>query len=391
MLPMNQRKLFVASALKESQSMTKICREYGISRKTGYKWIQRFNASGHPGLADRSHAPHSHPLALSVAREERILAVRQKHRTWGPVKVKARLEQMCPEERWPAASTIGRLFDRKNETVPRTKRRTESQPRASLTQPAASNEVWTADFKGWFRTGNGQRCEPLTIQDAFSRFLLCVSILKKFDGAHVRRAFEHAFAEYGLPMVIRTDNGAPMVSTSIGGLSKFAIWLIKLGVRTERIRPGRPQENGRHERMHRTLGEETARPPAKTHRAQQHRFDLFRTEFNTIRPHAALENVPPATIYTPSSRKYTGVLEDPTYPESWLTRQVRSKGQIRWKGSLLCLSEALIGEAVGLRPVGEHEWIVYFAYLPLARITRDGRLIPFSFDWRRKKKKAIRK
>jgi hypothetical protein len=224
--------------------------------------------------------------------------------------------------------------------------------------------VWCADFKGWVRTADGSRCDPLTISDAFSRMLLCCQILPKTDYAHVRPAFERAFRDYGLPLAIRTDNGPPFASVGAGGLSPLSSWWIKLGIMPERIPPGHPEHNGRHERMHRTLKQATMRPPAATPAAQQHRCDAFRLDYNTVRPHQALGQVPPATVYLPSPRPYYQQVEDPCYPSVAQVRRVRSNGQIKWRGGLVFVSEALVGELVGIT---EHKdaWLVSFGPIPL--------------------------
>ena len=232
------------------------------------------------------------------------------------------------------------------------------------------NAVWCADFKGWGRTADGVRCDPLTVSDAYSRFLLCCQIVPKTDHAHVRAVFEDLFRQYGLPKAIRTDNGTPFASTSAGGLSPLSAWWLKLGIIPERIPPGRPEQNGRHERMHRTLKAETMRPMAATPAAQQQRYDAFRCCYNTERPHQALGQVPPATHYTPSPRPYPQRVDDPRYSARAEVRRVRHNGQIKWHGELVFISEALVGQQVGITPQQEG-CLVSFGPIPLGRLEAD--------------------
>ena len=234
---------------------------------------------------------------------------------------------------------------------------------APYTQPFAEcdrpNAVWCADFKGWFRTGDGERCDPLTVSDAYSRMVLCCQGLQGTDGSQVRPQFERRFREYGLPEVMRTDNGPPFASLGVGGLSRLSVWWIKLGIIPERIAPGHPEQNGRHERFHRTLKEECLRPPAATLAAQQARFDEFCLSYNSERPHQALGQQPPARFYKPSHRPYPARLTDPDYPLDALVRRIRSNGQVKWRGDLIFVGEALAGEAIGIRET-DHEWRAYF-------------------------------
>ena len=236
------------------------------------------------------------------------------------------------------------------------------------------NAVWCADFKGWFRTGDGRRCDPLTISDAMSRYLLRCEAVAQPDGAHVRPAFEAAFCEFGLPFAIRTDNGPPFASVAAGGLSQLAVWWIKLGVRPERIDPGKPQQNGRHERMHRTLKADAANPPAATLEEQQRRFDDFRAIYNEERPHEALDFATPASLYRAAEHVFPGPLREPDYPDDCAVRRVRSNGEIKWAGDLVFISEALVGEPVAIEETEQGEWLVRYAHLELGRIDKSGRL-----------------
>ena len=291
----DERGLFIKEFLKKDLSVAELCRRHGVSRKTGHKWIERYDAEGLAGLQDRGHAAHHCPHRLSAAIREQVLTVRSTHPTWGPRKIRAYLEMRSAQRPWPAASTIGELLAMSGLTVGRRRRRRvpPSQPFGSCLSP---NDVWTVDFKGWFRTGDAKRCDPLTLQDAYSRYLLRCQALEHPDGQSVWPVFDAALREFGVPLRMRSDNGPPFASTAIGGLSQLAVSLIKAGVTPERIAPGKPQQNGRHERFHLTLKRETADPPAANGRAQQRRFDAFKKIYNEERPHDALAGLPP-TLY----------------------------------------------------------------------------------------------
>ena len=240
-----------------------------------------------------------------------------------------------------------------------------------LSPALAANDVWGVDFKGWFRTGDGARCDPLSLSDLASRYVLRLQALERIDGEEVWPILETAFFEFGLPRVMRSDNGAPFASTAAGGLSRLGVRLIKAGVVPERIKPGRPQQNGRHERMHLTLKQETASPPAPTLRGQQQRFDAFRTTFNEERPHEALGQTPPAQHYDPPPRPYSGRLRQPDYADGQIVRRVRSNGDIKWRGERLFLSEALIGEPVGIRETDDGLFEVQYGPTILGTIDRN--------------------
>jgi putative transposase len=393
-VPEEQRFLFVAAILKAGESMASTCRQFKISRKTGYKWLGRFKAVGVVGLKERSHAPHDHGNTTDIETSKRVIAVRKKHVRWGPRKVKSFLEKKNPKTDWPAASTIGGIFDRAGLTAHRPRRQRAEDPPvalAGLTEAQQPNDVWTADYKGWFRTGDGHRCDPLTIQDRFSRFLILLRITKTMQSPSVQRAFADAFREFGMPLIIRTDNGSPFASMGLGGLTRFSVWLIKLGIQPERIRPGSPQENGRHERFHRTMKEQVASPPGPTVLAQVRRHFVLRREYNSERPSEALGQRTPASVYHPSPRVYTGRADHPEYPAHWLVRSVRSNGEIKWNGTTIFLAESLIGEPVGLDQVNDHEWFIYFGALPLARINEKGIITPFRAVREKRKHKHANK
>lgn len=365
--PMNEKMRFIAELMAEEESMAALCDEYGVSRKTGYKWLARYEQHGAAGLMERSHAPQVVPWAITQAQAEAIVGVRREHPSWGPKKLRAKLLARAPSQRWPAPSTIGELLHRQGLSQPR-KRRRHAVPSPSPLNPAVTaNDVWCADFKGWFRTGDGARCDPLTATDAFSRYLLGCRVTPPTH-AGCRSRFERLFREYGLPRAIRSDNGAPFASLAAGGLSRLSVWWVKLGITPQRIAPGQPQQNGRHERMHKTLKAECANPPAPSLREQQRRFDRFRAEFNHERPHEALGQTVPAAHYAPSPRPYPARLEDPAYPPGFDLRRVRSNGEIKWQGELLFIAEPLIGEVVGLSENTDGDAEVYFGPVRLGVI-----------------------
>ena len=361
-----QRILFVSEAESSGESFSRLCSRYGISRVTGYKWLERYEEEGLEGLWEQSRAPHRVGHALSKELRDLILEARQTHPKWGPRKLLAWLEVKHPRRRWCAASTIGELLKREGLVTARVYRR-HSLPRVVPLEPyERPNQVWCTDFKGWFILGNQQRCEPWTLSDGCSRYLLRVQALSRPELEPVWRGFKEAFEEHGLPEVIRSDNGRPFAGLGLGGLSQLAVWWIKLGIRPERIGPGQPQENGRHERMHLTLLE-VIRPPAQTLRAQQQRFQRFRQEFNTERPHEALGQRTPASVYRSSPRPYPSRLPRVEYDTGVLTKRVHQHGDISWQGQRVFLSQALAGEDVGCEAVADGLWLVRFGSVKLAQ------------------------
>jgi putative transposase len=365
---MDERIRFVVTAREEGAVMSEVCERFGISRMTGYKWLARYAEAGMDGLKDRSRAPKRHGGARPEAVVEAVLGLRARYPFWGPRKLRVKLEQGLPDLALPAASTIGDWLRREGLTHARGRRRRCAPYTRSFAAAMAPNDVWAVDFKGWFRTADGERCDPLTITDAFSRSLLCCQGMIRPDHEHVRPAFEAAFGEFGLPAAIRNDNGPPFASTAAGGLSALSVWWIKLGIAPERIEPGKPQQNGRHERMHRTLKAETATPPAATFADQQKRFERFRREFNEERPHEALGQKPPASFYVRSSRSYPCALREPVYDQATAVRRVRSNGEIRWNGELVFVSQVLVGEPVGVEETESGEWLVRYADIELGFI-----------------------
>ena len=379
---MEEKARFVLEYEQDEHTMTELCYCYGVARETGYVWLRRYRAMGLEGLLERDRAPARHPNQTAAAIEQLVLELRQAHMRWGPRKLKRVLERDQPGPVWPAASTIGALLKREGLVVPRKKRRKTAPYTEPLAHADGPNRVWCADFKGWFRTTNGTRIDPLTISDAHSRYLLRCQAVEKTDTARVQAIFEAAFREYGLPQAIRTDNGAPFASTAIAGLSRLAVWWIKLGIVPERIQAGHPEQNGRHERMHRTLKQEVATPPAKDRRAQQRQLQQFRQEYNQVRPHEALGMQTPASVYAPSQREYPREMPQVDYPETMKVCPVKSHGHFRWKQREVFLSEVLWGERVGLLPVDDRWFTIYFAHLPLASFdSRLRHVVPLPKDF----------
>jgi len=361
------------------RTMSELCQRYEIARETGYVWLRRYRHAGVAGLVEHSRAAHRHGNQTPEDIEQMVLELRQAHMRWGPRKLQWVLQRDEPGRRWPAASTIGTLLKRAGLVVARKKRWRTAPYSEPLAHAEEANRVWCADFKGWFRTADGQRIDPLTISDARSRYLLRCQAVEKTDTARVQAIFEAAFREYGMPQAIRTDNGAPFASRAVAGLSRLAVWWIKLGIVPERIAAGHPEQNGRHERMHRTLKQETAQPPAANRREQQRTLDRFRQEYNQVRPHEALQMQTPAAVYQPSARTFPARVPEPDYPETMLVRSVRSHGHFRWKKHDVFLSEVLWGERVGLWPEDDRWFTIYFAQLPMARFdSQELRVTPLS-------------
>jgi transposase InsO family protein len=379
---MDQRLAFIADWLRDEWTMTDLAVRYGISRKTGHFWVKRYASDPEHGLAERSRAPLVHGRALDAALQDAVLTLRRRYPHRGPKKLRAMLAAREPDRAWPSASTIGDWLRAAQLSQPRRRQRYV----VPLTQPLAAayapNEVWTADFKGWFRTGDGQRCDPLTVADAYSRLVLCCRIVAPCERG-VRPWFERTFREYGLPRVLRTDNGAPFATTGAGRLSRLAVWWLKLGIALDRIDPGHPEQNGRHERFHLTLQQEAATPPAATARQQQARFNRLQQDFNEARPHEALGQCPPAQFYGSSPRPYPSQLGEATYDATHQVRRVRTTGQIKWAGELIFVSEAVRGELVGLAETDRGDWTVRFMHVELGRIDRRTRRFTSAWHGRR--------
>jgi putative transposase len=350
---MSERLTFIQACLDRTERIVTICDRFGISEKTGHKWLQRFKETGAAGLADRSHAPQTHTHRITPDTAARLVALRRKYPLYGPQKLRDWLLQHEPHRHWPAASSIGELWKRVG-LVQRRRRRDRGRERLALDSaravPQTANATWTADFKGHFRLGDGQYCYPLTVLDLHSHYLLRCTALETTAVATTRRVFVSVFREYGLPEVLRTDNGVPFAQhNAIGRLGALAFWWVRLGIRPEHITPARPAENGAHERFHKTLKAGATRPAAQSLAAQQHRFDRFRREYNSERPHASLpSHVPPANVYMSSPRTYPVRLPTVLYPTAAEVRLVDVGGFIKWRNHPVFLSHNLAGQYVGL-------------------------------------------
>lgn len=366
---MDEKLMFVADCLRGEEPMTVLCERYGVSRETGYVWKRRYEADGVAGLQERSRAPHRHGLATPAALVVRIIEARRRKPYWGPRKLLAILAAEDPSAAWPSASTVADILRREGLSEPRRRRRRALSVEQPFAAVEAANDAWCIDFKGWFRTGDGCRCDPLTVTDAFSRYLLGVEIVAPVTEA-VAPVMERLFRDHGLPKAIRSDNGPPFASTGAGGLTRLSARWAKMGIRLERIHPGKPQQNGRHERMHGTLKAETCAPPAATLAEQQSRFDAFRREFNDERPHEALGQRQPGQVYVPSSRPCSERVDEPCYGSDEAVRRVRSSGEIKWRGAMVFISEALVGETVGICERADGHWLVRFAEVPVVLVDR---------------------
>lgn len=347
--PMRERLRFMVAREQGNESMSELCRRYSISRKTGYKWWKRYEGEGIEGVKERSRRPKRNPREFGREWYERIAELKNKHEDWGPKKISIGLRDAGYGSEKPALSTIGEILYRQGLVKPnRRRRRRQVVDDRPLTKPQEVNEVWTADYKGWFRTRDQKRCEPLTIKDLYSHYILAVEALPGVGYELARRVFERVFEEYGLPKVIRTDNGIPFASQGAAGLSRLSVWWLQLGIRPETIAPGHPEQNGSHERMHRTLKKGACTPPQLNQDAQQKRFDEWRQEYNEVRPHESIDMDRPAQRYQTSPRRIPKVIGDPRYPENHQIRRVRHSGEIKWKGRLRFVGQPFVGCLVGL-------------------------------------------
>ena len=369
---MDERVGFIAGRQSGLWTMTELCERYGISRRVGYKWLDRYRLEGAAGLMERSHAPHVHGRATPQNIVEAIVGLRRERPSWGPRKIVAKLEQRQPAVDWPSASTAGEILKRAGLIDGRRVRRRAPPRLGELTVPQYANHVWGIDHKGWIRLGDGSRVEPFTMTDGFSRYLIGVAATSSTRQGECRPPLERAFQEYGLPEVIRSDNGAPFASTGVTGLTAMSVWWIKLGIRHERIDPGHPQQNGRHERFHFTL-QEAMRPPAPDLAAQARRFTAFARDYNEERPHESLGQHPPASVYQRSPRSMPTRLPEPNYPAGAAVRQVRSNGEIKWRGDLIFICTSLIGEAIAIEEAENGHWQVRFFDVPIGIIDTHTR------------------
>jgi putative transposase len=366
---MDQRTTFVSEFLTGLWTMSALCDHFAISRKTGYKWLRRYDSGGRPGLADQSRRPHGHPETTPARVVQRLLETRTRFPHWSIGKIVTWLVRRYPRTAWPCRTTAYALMERAG--VARAPKRARSagrrpaMPGLALTEPLAPNAVWTTDFKGKFRLANATYCHPFTLRDGFSRFVLRCDGVPAESYPYTRPLFERAFAEFGLPDCIRSDNGTPFASTGLAGLSRLSVWWMQLGIRVERIDPGCPEQNGSHEQFHRVLKRATTRPPGRTAATQQRRFDTFRHEYNEERPHDALGGDSPASRYTRSSRRLPRTLPPVEYPGHWEVRGADGAGVISFHGRPVNVTRALANQDVGLEEIDDAIWRVWFLATPL--------------------------
>lgn len=373
--PMDERVKFIGAYLRGEIKVNRLSDSFGVSRKTAYKWIKRYAEGGIAELVERSKRPHEHPNATSPEVVALVIAMRKEHAFWGPKKLLAVLASGYPGLKLPATSTVGHLLARHGLTHAQRKVRRSTpygQPFLGYDKP---NAVWCADFKGHFRLLDRTRCHPLTISDGYSRFLLRCESLRHPRLEPSRAVFEQAFKEFGMPEAIRTDNGAPFSSNTLGGLSFLAVWWMRLGIRPERIEPGRPDQNGRHERMHRTLKHEAVGADKLDFAAQQTRFDEWRKEYNEVRPHEALGQTTPASNYASSDRVYPAELPELTYPATFETRRINHAGYLLWDRQKYYTSWSLQEQLVGLEELSDGNWALHFGERSLAILNEKARTL----------------
>jgi putative transposase len=359
----DDRLRFVARLL-DGEKMAPLCKEFGIARKTGYKIYERYKDCGVQGLTDRSRRPYRHANQLPLVVEKLIVQLKREYPSWGAPKIRERLRRRCPEVQCPAISTVHAVLDRHGLVTPRRRRRHRAEGTA-LSQPTQPNDLWCADYKGEFMLADHRYCYPLTVTDFATRYLLGCEALSTTKERYAMAVFERLFREFGLPRAIRTDNGVPFSSASaLYGLSKLSVWWLRLGIHLERIKPGHPEQNGRHERMHLTLKREATKPAAANALQQQARFETFIDRYNRERPHEALDMKVPADLYTVSSRTYRG-LPDVEYPFHDWSATVTHCGRVCYRGQKVNLSQAFAGQMVGVRQVSDRIWLVTFMHYDL--------------------------
>ena len=374
---MDQKVQLIGDWIKDEFSITELSELYGVSRATIYKWITRYEERGMDGLKELSREPLRHPNATPLAVVKKIIEMKSQHQRFGPKKIIARLRMQNPDIRWPAVSTAGEILKRQGLVQPRKMRRRVppyTEPFLGCDEP---NAAWSADFKGHFHTGDGKLCHPLTISDNYSRYLLQCRGLRRPTHDQTKPWFEWTFREYGLPNAIRTDNGSPFASLSLAGLSRLSVWFIKLGIIPERIDSGHPEQNPRHERMHRTLKEETAIPPKSNIYEQQKAFERFKYELNNERPHEALGQKLPASVYRPSNRPYPLRVPEVEYDGDVAVKRIKRSGEMYWKGKWIYVSQVLANEPIALQQVDDYIWEVRFSSFPLGMLDElKGKVLP---------------
>jgi len=382
--PMDERVQFITDYQRQLFTMTTLCERYGISRKTGYKLVARYDAEGAAGLDERSSRPGHSPQATAPRVVEALVALRTKYPTWGGKKLVVVLRENHPTWTLPAISTANDVLKRHGLVAPRRRRRSVGHPGYHRTIAGAPNEVWTTDFKGQFRTRDAQLCYPLTLCDAFSRYLLTCRGMLAPTTVGAFAAFRRAFQEFGLPTMIRSDNGEPFAAPSLGRLSRLSVWWIRLGIRPDLIAPASPYQNGAHERMHRTLKAETTRPPGAYLASQQRRFARFRRIYNHERPHEGLDQRQPDRLYTTSARPFPTQLAPVQYPGHYEIRRVSAEGGISWHSRGLSVSTVLIGEDVGLEPIDDGIWDMHFGPVRLGRFDERRHRVQPAGVWRQR-------
>ena len=365
---MDQKIQMISQWLSGEYTIAEISRIHGISRKTVYKWIERYQRNRDEGLRDLSSRPITYARATPTETVHEILKAKTRYETWGSRKILKWLTDHHPEQQWPVNSTVHEILRRHGKVKARRKKRRTPPYTEPFEKVARPNDVWSVDYKGQFRLGNGRYCYPLTVTDNYSRYLMECQGLAAPSYEPTRYYLEKAFRRYGLPSVIRTDNGTPFASTGIHGLSRLSVWFIKLGIVPERIDKGHPEQNGRHERMHKTLKAEATRPPRYGMKEQQRVFNRFMDYYNNERPHEALEQKTPGTAYQKSVRSYPDKLPVIEYPDHYKTRHIHRGGTIKWRNKELYLSGTLAGEYVGLTEVDNGMWKIYFSFVPIALI-----------------------
>jgi putative transposase len=381
---MDLKTQFIADYLRELHTISELCREYQISRKTAYKWLTRYDSDGVAGLAERSRRPHHFAQATANDVVQLLLKARRRHPTWGAKKLLKLLSRDQPKREWPARSTVCDILSRHDLVQGPRRRRAIGHPGKPAIIITAPNQLWAADFKGQFKTRDGHYCYPLTVTDGCSRYLLGCQALRSTAFAEAQPVFRRLFQEYGLPERIRTDNGVPFASVSLARLSTLSAWFIRLGIRRELIEPGKPQQNGCHERMHRTLKAETTRPPAGNRATQQRVFNRFRQEFNQVRPHEALALETPAAHYQSSPRPYPERLPPLEYPNHFETRLVSDNGCIGWRSQRVHVTTVCTQEYVGLEEIDNGIWNVYYGPVKLGRLIEEKLRIEDAYGlWRR--------
>ena len=388
---MSEKLAFIRACSDRTRRIADICSEFGISEKTGYKHLQRFREGGEEALNERSHAPKNHRGRITPEVAERIVAIRQKYPQYGAETIRHRLIQTYPGEGWPAASSIGELLKREGLIRPQRRRHSPAErseldgQRSSRIRATEPNLVWTADFKGEFRLkkGAGEYCYPLTVLDLHTHFLLGCTALESTAVASAREVFEAHFREYGLPQIIRSDNGVPFAqANALGRLGALAFWWVRLGIRPEHIRPATPSENGAHERFHRTLKESATKPSSESMKTQQKRFDEFRSEYNTKRPHRSLpDRMPPSRLYAPSARAYPNRLPEIFYPDEADVRRVDAGGTVKWKNNPIFISTNIAGQYVGITPAEGSSFTISYGSLALGEIDLEAKRFTPRVRW----------